>query len=189
MQHVSVNKWPGAAQIKTNNHTGIHSVNFCVCSANFRVCSGNFRVCFWRQCAQKIACPNSPIDTAAKPCHRLLRAFNHPINSRWVQTTMPQYMNLCYDISWTSDPSGNVCANDSFSLNLFFCLSSWRPRRPNKQAVSVYSNYEDFGKKKRLCLWTYVKKRNHLEKHCCSNKYIFLHSYGCLGIYIYIYTR
>ena len=171
MQHVNVNKWPEAAPFKTKRQIGIHSVNF-------RVCSGNFRVCFWRQCTPKMACPNSPIDTAARPCHRLLKAFNHPINSRWVQTTMPQYMNLCYDVSWTSDPSGNVCANDSFSLNLFFCLSSWRPRRPNKQAVSVYSNF--WKKNAFVC--------EHLSKNVIVWKNIvfqsntsFFHSYGCLG--------
>ena len=41
-------------------------MNFRVCSANFRVCSGKFRVCFWRDCVQKMECPNSPINTAAK---------------------------------------------------------------------------------------------------------------------------
>ena len=37
---------------------------------------GNFRVCFWRDCVQKMECPNSPINTAAKQCHWLLKAFN-----------------------------------------------------------------------------------------------------------------
>ena len=129
MQHVNVNKWPEAAPFKTKRQIGIHSVNF-------RVCSGNFRVCFWRQCAPKMECPNSPIDTAAKPCHRLLKAFKHPINCRWVQATMPQYMNLCCDTSWRSGLSGNVGANGSFSPRLFCCLSFWRPRRPNQQAMS-----------------------------------------------------
>ena len=38
--------------------------------------SGKFRVCFWRDCVQKMECPNSPINTAAKQCHWLLKAFN-----------------------------------------------------------------------------------------------------------------
>ena len=33
MQHVSANKWPKAARIKTKNDIGLHSVNFRVCSA------------------------------------------------------------------------------------------------------------------------------------------------------------
>ena len=57
MQHVSAQKWPEAAWIKTKKQIGLHSGNFRVCSANFRVCSGNFRVCFWRDCVQKHGMP------------------------------------------------------------------------------------------------------------------------------------
>ena len=79
---------------------------------------------------------NSPINTAAKPCHRLLKAFNHPTNSRWVQATMPHYKILWWDASWSSDTCGNSGANDSFPLSLIYSLASWRPKRPNKQTMS-----------------------------------------------------
>ena len=130
MQHVSARTWPEAAWIKTKNQIGLHSVNFRVCSANFRACSGNFRVCFWRDCVQKMEFPNSSINTAAKQCHSMLKAFDHPINSRWVQATMPHHKILWWDLSWSSDTCGN---DDSFPQSLICSLASWRPKRPNKQ--------------------------------------------------------
>ena len=54
MQHVSANKWPEAARIRTKNHIGLHSVNFRACSANFRGCSANLRFWLWRDCVQKM---------------------------------------------------------------------------------------------------------------------------------------
>ena len=143
MQHVSARKWPEAAWIKTKNQIGLHSVNFRVCSANFRACSGNFRVCFWRDCVQKMECPNSSINTAAKQCHSMLKAFNHPINSRWVQATMPHHKILWWDLSWSSDTCGNY---DSFPQILICSLASWRPKRPNKRTMPAYSKYEDVQK-------------------------------------------
>ena len=65
---------------------------------------------------------NSPTNTAAKPRHRLLKAFNHPTNSRWVQATMPHYKILWWDASWSSDTCGKSGANDSFPLSPIFQL-------------------------------------------------------------------
>ena len=112
------------------------------------VSSGNFRVCFWRSCIQHIfQCPNSRINKAAKPCQRLLKAFNHPINSRWVQATMPHYEILWWDVSWSSDTCENSGANDSFSPSLICSLASWRPKRPNKQTMlNVHKISDDFRK-------------------------------------------
>ena len=78
MQHVSARKWPEAAWIKTINQIGLHSVNFRVFSALVpgisAFVSGGIVFKKWN--------PNSSISTAAKQCHSMLKAFNHPINSR-----------------------------------------------------------------------------------------------------------
>ena len=79
---------------------------------------------------KNMECPNSPINTAAKQCHRLLKAFNHPTNSRWVRATMPHHKILWWDVWWSSDTCGN---SDSFPHSLICSLASWRPKRPNKQ--------------------------------------------------------
>ena len=72
MQHVSANKWPEAARIKTKNDIGLHSVNFRVCSANFRICSGNFRFCFWRDCVKNGIHPSTRLQSHATGCSRPL---------------------------------------------------------------------------------------------------------------------
>ena len=89
---------------------------------------------------------NSPINTAAKPCHRLLKAFNHPTNSRWVQATIPHYKILWWDASWNSDTCGNSAANDSFPLSLIYPLLHDGPNGRTSKQCPAYSKYENVQK-------------------------------------------
>ena len=83
-----------------------------------------------RLCSKNGIHPSTRLQSHATGC------FNHPTNSRWVQTTMPHYKILWWDASWSSDTCGNSGANDSFPLSLIYSLASWRPKRPNKQTMS-----------------------------------------------------
>ena len=185
MQHVSANKWPEAARIKTKNHIWLHSVKFRVCSANFRVCSANFRVCFWRDCVQKMECSNSPINTAAKICHRLLKAFNHPTNSRWAQATMPHYKILWWDVSWSSDTCGNSGANDSSPLYKSYFFPCFMTAQTAEQANNAQRT-QNMKISKNVFVSENVSKNVFVWKNtsfqCFPNKYPKKkHIYGCLG--------
>ena len=115
MQHVSVNNWPEAARFNTKNHAWTPFRAFPRLFRKFPRLFREFPLLF----LAPLCMSNSPTDTAAKPCQRLLKAFNYPINSRWAQATMPQYMILCCDISWSSDPCGNLVTT-ILSHQIFF---------------------------------------------------------------------
>ena len=128
---------------------------------------------------------NSPINTAAKPCHRLLKAFNHPTNSRWVQATIPHYKILWWDASWNSDTCGNSAANDAFPLSLIYSLASWRPKRPNKQTMPSI-----------LKIWK-CSKNVFVSENVPKNVFVrtntvfqtntkIMHTYGCLGSILWL---
>ena len=113
---------------------------------------------------------NSPINTAAKPCHRLLKAFNHPTNSRWVQATIPHYKILWWDASWSSDTCGNSGANDSVPTKsyLFPCFMT---AQTAEQANNVQRTQNIKILKKRFCFWKCIKKCIWSQKHGFPNKY------------------
>ena len=169
LEIVSANKWPEAARQRDSKHKNtldsIPWISAFVPQISAFV-PGISAFVFGAIVLKKTECLNSPIDAAAKPCRRLLKAFNHSINSMWVPATMPQSMHLCCDASWSSDPCGNFGANDSFSTSLFCCLASWRPRRPNKQATPFVLKISRFWKKKSMCFRKCVKERTCLKKHC-----------------------
>ena len=62
MQHVKTGKWPETVRIKTNKHIEL-------------LIPGIFARVFGAIAFKKIECPDSPINTAARQCHGLLKAF------------------------------------------------------------------------------------------------------------------
>ena len=165
MQHVSARKWPEAAWIKTKNQIGLHSVNFRVCSANFRVCSGKFRVCFWRDCVQKMECPNSPINTAAKqslttqpipgeckpqcPITRFCGGIYHGV------VTLAEIMMLSHKV-------------------LFVPLLHDGPNDRTSKQCPAYSKYENVQK---TALFLKMYQKMYLLD-------TVFQTYGCLGMYV-----
>ena len=147
-----------------------------------------FPVCFWRDCVQKMERSDSPINTAAKPYHRLLKAFNHPTNSRWVQATMPHYKILWWGVSWSSDTCGISGANDSFPLSLSksYLFPRFMTAQTAEQANNAQRTLNMKIFKQRLCLWKCIQKSIWLKKPGFPNKYKNYLYLWLPRVYIYI---